>query len=968
MVVDCPACGARTVRGAAESTPALGVAAAVVRRHSPKLWPSNGLPVNYVNYLSLYDILLIENAQGEQECPRAATQQGVDPMHTAQKAWNSIVSKRAVFVDCVTNIPTATSHLLYFLPVDHDYESGDLSHVELEDWPEASWHSMASVVDDLHRISPSPALTLAPLTRLLLASLDRWLIEVHHLPQSVLTLWYTSSGRRHRKIVQNPSFGNQQNPKAMSVSNPLFQSGFVFPPDEHAANFARTTSEVTSPTGVAQQTHKVTWGDRFPLHRAACEGDSMAVRELIQGGWAPTDEDDDSWTPLHYGCWYGREGVVRVLMEDWQGGPSLKTESGATALHFAARNGFPDIVRVLLACPIVEPTAKDNDGQTALSLCESMQQRQWQEVASLLRNPEAFHAVNRFQVKTEHGANITMKEHRIRLLDGSVKVVRVPAGHVSVRELRDAVGGLCHVPEAYFSLFNIWICSPDLQVSLRGDQNVAEVLRDWPRHVEHYCEASTVQANLVPALFFRRAPFVPLREERKTRSPVAIKLLYDQALHNLLSGNWPVTLDQAVHLAGLLMQIRFGDFDPDRHKRGFLLDDLNTFVPPHLLHNQLKTSQWESRIFASHQQNKGKTDILLLHRLFLQYCWQWPFYNGTFFNNCELARQKGRTFGAHRNEPLRLSVGPEWVCFTFEETSTMKLALSYDELRPQLDELEDFVTIQLHCDQAKLVGLDSFLKGQHSPIESLHIISKLAAIIHQHLSLCLEQTLAEYRAQEQRRVQQRGTATEEQSSAISAEARAERNAQQRQLEMRKAAERQARYRLIQSIGERGRNTEPETAAEVVFNKYALTADRGKVVKIADLKNLAYDLGYWLGAELDGARQILDSAGTGVFHFRDFVSWWSQSKRNWLFLMDDAAFRQRVKMTELFQKQDPNQTGNLFDERITALIKALRKDGLTQRTEESCQRGLDPYQRGVVMFNDFIDWCAHQGLVAERELS
>lgn len=41
------------------------------------------------------------------------------------------------------------------------------------------------------------------------------------------------------------------------------------------------------------------------------------------------------------------------------------------------------------------------------------------------------------------------------------------------------------------------------------------------------------------------------------------------------------------------MQIRYGDHDPARHKGGFITDALETFVPAHLLHNQLKTAEWE---------------------------------------------------------------------------------------------------------------------------------------------------------------------------------------------------------------------------------------------------------------------------------------------------------------------------------------------------------------------------------------
>lgn len=100
--------------------------------------------------------------------------------------------------------------------------------------------------------------------------------------------------------------------------------------------------------------------------------------------------------------------------------------------------------------------------------------------------------------------------------------------------------------------------------------------------------------------------------ERRVLSPVALKHLFDEALYSVLHSRWPSTVDDTVHLAGLLMQvcwwieqgcldthflsiskIRFGDHDPARHKLGFIGDALDTFVPAHLLHNQLRTAEWE---------------------------------------------------------------------------------------------------------------------------------------------------------------------------------------------------------------------------------------------------------------------------------------------------------------------------------------------------------------------------------------
>ncbi len=52
--------------------------------------------------------------------------------------------------------------------------------------------------------------------------------------------------------------------------------------------------------------------------------------------------------------------------------------------------------------------------------------------------------------------------------------------------------------------------------------------------------------------------FIDQSEERKLRSQVAMKFLFDEALRLFLDGFFPVSVDDAVHLAGLLMQVRSG--------------------------------------------------------------------------------------------------------------------------------------------------------------------------------------------------------------------------------------------------------------------------------------------------------------------------------------------------------------------------------------------------------------------------
>lgn len=153
--------------------------------------------------------------------------------------------------------------------------------------------------------------------------------------------------------------------------------------------------------------------------------------------------------------------------------------------------------------------------------------------------------------------------------------------------------------------------------------------------------------------------------------------------------------------------------------------------------------------------------------------------------------------------------------------------------------------------------------------------------------------------------------------------------------------------------------------------FALKASNGTgdsetpLVHLKDLKNVCYELGYWLGSEAEGARVALDSTGAGLFSFRDLISWWMQSNRSWLFLVDDNAFKERQKATEIFLRNDPGRTGKVHDEKLNGLVRGLKASHLTKKTERAIREGLDPSETGVLYFNSYIDWLCRMGIIADR---
>eukprot|EP00053_Salpingoeca_punica_P016559 m.156694 g.156694 ORF g.156694 m.156694 type:complete len:988 (-) comp16994_c0_seq1:418-3381(-) len=953
--------------------------ACFIQQTNPLQWPRTGIHPRYQDFASLYDLLLIRQSDHDNvwTLPCTETVNTFDPTQTVQYAWPCIKSKRAMYVDCVASWQHGTQSLVFCTPVDQDFDTLNIDEVKTPEFPHgAKFFQLRKILRSMRGARSS--IRLSPEAMEWIASFDRWLCENHSHPETVLVMWRGSAKSRmtvsRNRLHENHVVAPLCKEPTMVVKNPIFNSGLVLPNnsnfldeevqyvDDYETRALQKTEDedlrqllpASARPSLGSMPPRVPWGVRFPLHRAAVEGDAEAARDLIRSGQNPAAKDEDSWTPLHYAAWFGRDHVARVLMEDWQGAPMARTDRNATALHFAARNGRLETVRILLACPIVDATATDDQSLSPLQLCERFQQNDWVEVAKILRNPLGVSAVNRFG-GVETAAD--MVEHRICLMDGSVKVLRLPGGdRTSAAKLRDAVAGIISIPEEAWHVFGVWIHSEGLELQLDADMKPLPRLERWRAMEEQYADDPSLADR--PELQFRRSCHLTLAEERRVGSQVALKFLYDEAYQNFITSQWPTTVADAIHLGGLLMQIRFGDYSAERHKPGFLRSDLDTFVPNHLLHNQLKTAEWERRIYAAHMEHKGQTDVFLLHRLFLQFVRQWPFYGATFFNG-DLSRSVKRVIRATRDPPIRVGINSDWLCIIFTENNSLKLQLSPEEMRYELDEASGIILkISFSVtDTSKLEGLSTFLKGQP---DSFHIVSRQARLMFELLNVMGERRRAVEREQERVRMEQGGPRVLKHVSQEVVERETGLDAEQHDAVMKR--ERLARYHLVHSFGQQ-LSSEDKCLAQQHFEKFCRTGTT--LARVTDLKSICYELGYWLGNEFDGARMILDVGGSGLFSFRDLVSWWTQSNRSWLFLLDDPGFRLRQSATEIFLRNDPQRTGKVENEKFTGLIRGLRNSNLTKKSEAVIKTGLDPSGLEYVLFNDYINWLARMGIINEQ---
>jgi len=139
---------------------------------------------------------------------------------------------------------------------------------------------------------------------------------------------------------------------------------------------------------------------------------------------------------------------------------------------------------------------------------------------------------------------------------------------------------------------------------------------------------------------FKKKIFVRDEDEQDSRDydKVARHLLYIQAHSSVIEGEYPCSQEDAWKLAGLQMQVIYGNYNADTHVPGFFGQNLNNFIPKPLL--PLKPAkEWEALIFKSHLQRKGlpsdeaETEYLNIVK-------SWPYYGTKYFKQCRILKNK----------------------------------------------------------------------------------------------------------------------------------------------------------------------------------------------------------------------------------------------------------------------------------------------------------------------------------------
>jgi len=212
---------------------------------------------------------------------------------------------------------------------------------------------------------------------------------------------------------------------------------------------------------------------------------------------------------------------------------------------------------------------------------------------------------------------------RVHMIDEKFKSFAIDE-NASVEQLRAAVVEKIElVEEGSFALFEK---RDEVERCLDPDEKLCDLAIEWGT------AADKKKDGTEPKILFKKKIFLR-DDDREMKDTVAKHYIYIQALYSVIESEYPCSVDDALILAGLQVQVTYGDHNPTTHIPGFLTHNLHNFIPKQLI-QQKPAKEWEPLIFKAHARNTGKSaddakgeylDIVKL----------WPYYGSTFYPPCK---------------------------------------------------------------------------------------------------------------------------------------------------------------------------------------------------------------------------------------------------------------------------------------------------------------------------------------------
>ncbi|XP_078349725.1 putative FERM domain-containing protein FRMD8P1 [Oculina patagonica] len=269
---------------------------------------------------------------------------------------------------------------------------------------------------------------------------------------------------------------------------------------------------------------------------------------------------------------------------------------------------------------------------------------------------------------------------------------------LNLEEGRDTVAGTINtimsenlsLPPVASQVFCVWLISPLLQLQLKAHHRPFKLRKVWTELLRKFTNTLEEVADKdEPILSYQRNSFFPLAEEKRIKDDRIIRRLFEEAKHNVLSGNYPISTKDAIALGGILAYIENGSFHPEEHTIGTFKHKLTDYLPAGVckaswtFRGRSPRSSLEHKLLQHYSDVSQRVrDVKACHRMFLEYCWGLPFYGSVFFRG-QIERPSSSVFSnflGHSDLPVRVAINRERVHVIDDDKNDILLSLAFEEL------------------------------------------------------------------------------------------------------------------------------------------------------------------------------------------------------------------------------------------------------------------------------------------------
>lgn len=232
--------------------------------------------------------------------------------------------------------------------------------------------------------------------------------------------------------------------------------------------------------------------------------------------------------------------------------------------------------------------------------------------------------------------------------DSAVHLTIEGIGSITVQELGRSVREALNIPESVQDVFAFWLCSPLLELQLKLRHQPYKLCRQWQDLLYRFTEASEEDISQdEPCLQYRRNVFYPKSKELQIEDEVVLRLLYEEAKSNILTGRYPCDPEHWTSLGALSLALEEGSgLESQKLTTTIKEKKLSSFLPAHVAMGSgglLSTLRGKSSRQAGLEQKlleeyrklstsagNSPESIHLLHQ-YLNTCHTLPYYGCGFF-------------------------------------------------------------------------------------------------------------------------------------------------------------------------------------------------------------------------------------------------------------------------------------------------------------------------------------------------